>query len=303
MANKTGEDLIDTIRARSARSNDSVLITEDFVLDALNEAQLHIVRKTPRLINLDKSDKTTYRIDRWGTTAVAVTVAVRSSAGVVTLTATGHGLEVGDIATVADVENDTDFDGNFEILSVSGDDITYFQNLAADDGVGATFGTIVQLAAKPTYDISTLNPAHISGIWILNGASTRQAGLKYRPLDDFRAKYMPVCEESISEPTEYTRQGDDIIFNCPISRDYQGLRLKIDYTAWATDLANDSTASEITGADKGLILFALAEIYDQIALAQPLFESKALKTRILFERWLTEFQDYQEMLFEELYEN
>lgn len=300
---KTGAELITTIRLRSGRSNDSILITETFALDALNEAQLHIVRKTPRLIGLDKSDTTTYRIDRWSTTAVDVTVAVRASTGVVTLTAADHGLEVGDIATVADVENDTDFDGNFEILSVSDDDITYFQNLAADDGVGATFGTIVQLAAKPTYDISTLAPAHIGGIWILNGAGTRQAGLKYRPLDEFRAKYIPVSEESISEPTEYTRQGDNIIFNCPISRDYQGLNLRIDYTAWATDLANGDTASEITGADKGLILFALAEIYDELALGQPQFESKALKTRVLFNNWLDEFQDYNTMLFEELYEN
>lgn len=300
---KTGAQHITTIRLRSGRSNDTVLITEDFVLDCLNESQLHIVRKTPRLIGLDKSDTTTYRIDRWSTTAVAVTVAVRASTGVVTLTAADHGLEVGDIATVADVANDTDFDGNFEILSVDTDDITYFQNLAADDGVGATFGTIVQLAAKPTYDISTLNPAHIGGIWILNGASTRQAGLRYRPLDDFRAKYIPISEESISEPTEYTRQGNNIIFNCPIARDYQGLNLKIDYTAWATDLLNGTVASEITGADKGLILFSLAEIYDELALGQPIFESKALKTRVLFNNWLEEFQDYNTMLFEELYDS
>lgn len=300
---KTGAELIDTIRLRSARNSDTTLITEDFVLDTLNEAQLHIVRKTPRLIPFDKSDSTTYRIDRWSTTAVDVTVAVRASTGVVTLTAAGHGLAVGDIATVADVENDTDFDGNFEILSVSTDDITYFQNLAADDGVGATFGTIVKLAAKPTYDISTLAPAHIGGIWILNGASTRQAGLKYRLLEEFRNKYMPVSEESISEPTEYTRQGDNIIFNCPIARDYQGLNLRIDYTAWATALLNGSVASEITGADKGLILFSLAEIYDELALGQPIFESKALKTRVLFDKWLDEYQDYNTMCLEELYEN
>lgn len=301
---KTGAQHITTIRLRSGRSNDTVLITEDFVLDTLNEAQLHIVRKTPRLIGLDKSDTTTYRIDRWSTTEVDATVAVRASTGVVTLTAADHGLEVGDIATVADVANDTDFDGNFEILSAADDDtVTYFQNLAADDGVGATFGTIVKLAAKPTYDISTLAPAHISGIWILNGASTRQAGVKYRPLDEFRAKYEPVSNQSPSEPTEYTRQGNNIIFNCPIARDYQGLKLRIDYTDWATDLANDAVASVITGADKGLILFSLAEIYDELALGRPQFESKALKTRVLFDRWLEEFQDYNTMLFEELYDN
>lgn len=299
---KTGAELIDAARLRAGRSSDTTLITEDFVLEGLNEAQLKILRETPRLIPFDKSDSTTYRIDRWSTTAVDVTVAVRASTGVVTLTAANHGLAVGDIATVADVENDTDFDGNFEILSVDTDDITYFQNLAADDGVGATFGTIVKLAAKPTYDISTLNPAHIGGIWILNGANTRMAGLKYRPLDDFRAKYEPVSEQSISEPIEYTRQGSNIIFNCPIARDYQGLNLRIDYTAFATALANDTTASEITNADKGLILFALAEIYDELALGQPIFEAKALKTRVLFDKWLSEYQNYNEMCLEELYD-
>ena len=191
-----------------------------------------------------------------------------------------------------------------EILSVSSDDITYFQNLAADDGVGATFGTIVQLAAKPTYDISTLNPAHIGNIWILSGASTRQAGLRYRPLDEFRARYIPVSNEGPSEPTEYTRQGDNIIFNCPIASDYAGLRLKIDYTAWATALENsNSSTSQLSNSDNGLILFALTAVYDEIALAQPRFESKALKTRVLFNNWLEEYQNYNEMLLEELYDD
>ncbi len=299
----TGSELITAAKARSARSNDSTLITRVFTLAALNEAQRVIVRKTPRLKELDKSDATTYRIAAtWTTTGVAVTVAVRASTGVVTLTAAGHGLSVGDIATIADVANDTDFDGNVEILSVATNDITYFQNLAADTGVGATFGTIVKLYAKPTLDISTLDPAHIGGIWILNGEETRQAGLRYLPLPEFRAKYILVAEQPGVEPDEYTRQGDNIIFNCPIPSEYAGLRLKIDYTAFATDLADGVVASEITNADKGLLLFALAEIYDEIALAQPRFESKALKTRVLFSRWLEEFQDYQEMLTEELYD-
>jgi len=271
------------------------------VLAALNEGQIHIVRKTPRIVGLDSSDATTYRIDRWSTTAVDVTVAVRATTGVVTLTAAGHGLEVGDIATVADVENNTDFSGNVEILSVATNDITYFQNLAADDGVGATFGTIVKLAAKPTFDISTLDPAHIGGIWILNGSSTNQSGLKYRELSEFRKRYIPLAEMAPSEPWEYTRQGSDILLNCPVARDYQGLRFRIDYTAWATDLANDTVASVLPKSDKGLIFFALSEVYDEIALSVPRFETKALKTRALFNQWLGEYADYQEMLIEELY--
>lgn len=221
MSNKTGAQLITTVRVRSARSNDSVLITEAFVLDALNEAQIKIVRETPRLIDLDKRDSTTYQI-------------------------------------------------------------------STDD---------------TSFDISTLGPAHIGWIWVLNGGDTRQAGLKYRPLKEFQKKYIPIANQSSSEPTEYTRQGNTIYFNCPVSSDYNGLYLRIDYTDWATDLANDSVASELSNSDKGLVLFALAEVYDEIALAQPRFESKALKTRVLFNNWLSEYKDYNEMQLEELYDD
>jgi len=220
---KTGAQLIDTVRLRSARSNDSRIITEDFVLDCLNEAQIHIVRKTPRLIDLEASDTTTYQI-------------------------------------------------------------------STDD---------------TSINIATLNPAHIGGIWIQNGANTRKAGLKYRPLNEFRNKYEPISQESSSEPTEYTRQGNTIYFNCPVADDYDELYLRIDYTAWATDLLNteESVASELSNSDKGLILFALAEIYDELALGRPHFESKALKTRVLFNNWLEEYQQYNEMCLEELYDD
>jgi hypothetical protein len=301
MANSTCAALIATIRARAARSNDSTLITTTFVLNALNEGQIDIVSKCPRLLCLDKTDTTTYRIATWSTTATTVTAGSRASTGVVTLTASGHSLEVGDIATVTDVDGaTTTFDGTFEILSVSGDDITYFDNDTAESA--ATFGTIVQKSAKPTYDISTLDPAHISGIWLMNGSETRRQGLRYRPLPEFQARYLPVSEQSESEPTEYTRQGDNIIFNCPVSSDYAGLKLKIDYTGWATAFASvSSTAtSDIDNSDKGLILFALAEIYDEIALSEPSFETKALKTRALYSAWLADYVDFNQMLIEGL---
>jgi len=219
MANKSGADLITTVRARAARSSDSVLITESFVLDCLNEGQLTIVRNCPRLVDLDKSSTTVYQ-------------------------------------------------------------------LSTDD---------------TSIDISTLNPAHIGSIWILNGSSTRQTGLKYRPLQEFRKEYIPIANEGSGEPTEYTRQGNTIFFNCPVSSDYDGLYLHIDYTAFATDLANGATTSELSNSNEGLIYFALSRVYDAIALSQPRFESKALKTRVLFDRWLDEYKNYQEMLIEELY--
>lgn len=220
MSNKTGANLIIAVRQQAARTNDSVLITETFVLEALNEAQLHIVRKLPRIVALDKQDITTY--------------------------------------------------------TISTDDVSF--------------------------DISTLDPAHIGGIWILNGASTRKQGLRYRSLEVFRRKYTPIANESASEPTEYTRQGNTIYFNRPVSSDYDSLNLHIDYTKWATDLANGAVASELPLSNKGLILFALAECYDAMALSQPHFESKALKTRVLFDRWFEGYASYQEMLIEELYD-
>lgn len=294
--------MVTAVKQRSARPNDTKLITTAFVLSALNEAQVSIGRRLPRIVALDKSNKTTYAVDRWSTTATTVTVVSRTDQ-VVTLTAAGHGLAVGDIATVADVEDTTDFSGTVEILSVATNDVTYYQNLADDAGATATFGTIVKLADKSTIDISTLNPAHIGGLWLLNGAQTRRRGLDYVSLGKFQSRYIRVAEESPGEPTEYTRQGTTIILNRPISRDYQGLRYKIDYTAWATDLANDTTASELPLSDKGLKLFALAEVFDALALSMPRFETKALKTRALYQGWLDEYSDYQEMLIEELYKN
>ena len=107
-------ELITRVRARAGRSNDSVLITSSFVLDAINDAQLHIVRRLPRQLDLDTQSTTDYQI-------------------------------------------------------------------STDD---------------TSIDLSTINPAHIGEIWILNGSDTRQQGLKYRPLRDFRAKYMPIANQS-----------------------------------------------------------------------------------------------------------
>jgi hypothetical protein len=295
----TDTELIAAIRQRSARQNDNNLITPDFVLAALNECQLKIVKKIPRFVSLDRTDQTTYRIARWDGTNVAVTAAVRTSGGVVTITAAGHELEAGDIATVSEVSGTGTFNGNVEILSVDGNDVTYFQNYDAD--TADTFGTITKLFAKATLDLSTLNAAHIGEIWIIKGASTRQQGLKYRSLPDFRRKYIPVSSQAGTEPWDYTRQGETILFNCPISSDSKGLNFKIDYTAWAAELINDGTDSQLPDSDKGMILYGLAEVFDEIALSQPRFEQKALKTRALFNDWLEDYADYQLMLIEDLY--
>lgn len=221
MSNKSGEDLIDTIRSRAARTTDTVLITEDFVLDTLNEAQLDIVKRTPRQIDLDSSSTTDYQI-------------------------------------------------------------------STDD---------VSIA------LTTIDPAHIGGIWILNGSDTRQAGIKYKTLEDFRRDHILVAQESSDEWIYYTRQGNTLLFNCKLASDYNGLYLKIDYTKKATDLANGATASVLSDSNELLIYFALAKVYDELALTNPKIETKALKTRVLFERCLADYQDYNTMCLEALYED
>lgn len=299
MANSGADDLIDTIRLRCARQNDTVLITEAFVLGTLNEAQLKIVRECPRLIDLDKKSLTTYQISSEKT--VAIGGAVRSSNVVTVTTSAAHHYLVGQEIVLEDVDSGSEtnaFSGTHTIASVpSTTTYTFAQTGANESNLAAGTSNAYSIS------IATLAPAHIGGIWILNGASTRQEGLKYRPIAEFREEYIPIANEGDGEPTEYTRQGNTVFFNCPISSDYDGLYLHIDYTDWATDLANDSTASVLSNSDKGLILFSLAEIYDEIALAQPRFESKALKTRVLFNNWLDEYKDYNEMLLEELYDD
>ncbi len=134
MTNSATQDLIANVKARAGRPNDTALITRAFVLAALNEAQLQIVRRSPGLIDLATIDTTTFQI----------------------------------------ATNDT------------------------------------------TIDISTLNPAHIDKIWILNGAETRRKGLEFVRKDEFFRQNILIAQQSATEPWKYTRFGKTLYFNCPI---------------------------------------------------------------------------------------
>lgn len=151
-------------------------------------------------------------------------------------------------------------------------------------------------------DISSLDPAHIHKIWILNGADTRQAGLKYVVPSVFWSKYIPVSQQSASEPWKYTRRGGTIYFNCPVSSDYNGLYLRIDYDKWPTVLTDGGSASILSNSDEGLQFFAQYRCFDEMALSVPRLETKALKCLTKFEKWLSEYQDYNMKQMEELYE-
>lgn len=221
MANTSPATIISNVRARAGRSNDTVLITVDFVLGALNKAQKEIVRRIPRQIDMDKSDTTTYQ-------------------------------------------------------------------LSTDD---------------ESFDISTLDPAHIGHIYILNGGSTNQNGLKYMPLQQFRERYLPISEQGASEPWIWTRQGNTAYFNCPVSSDFNELYLHIDYTDKPTEIPNtiSTTVSEISDSDELLTFFALATCFDAMAVAEPAFAANAIKEWSNYEKWMQSYMDENDMKLEGLY--
>lgn len=223
MANIQAATLISNVRARVARSNDSALITAQFVLDALNEAQQEVVKRTPRQIDMDKTDTTTFTIT-------------------------------------------TDDEG---------------------------------------FSISSFDHLHIGGIWILNGASTRQRGLDYKPLTKFRELYIPVSSRGSGEPTVYTRQGSEILFNMPVASDFNGLALQIDYTDKPADFASivSTATSELSDSNNVLTFYAIATCFDAMAVAVPRFISNALKAWVDYNKWLARYIDDNEMKLEDLYED
>jgi hypothetical protein len=298
MANTAADALIDTIRARAARTGDTVLITEDFVLAELNKGQVDIIKKTPRQKDMDKVDTSTYRMSSAKT--VAIGGLARSTNVVTATTSAAHYYHVGQKVLMEDVDSGSEtnaFAGTFTVVSVpSTTTFTYAQTGADESNLAEGTSTMLSICA------TILNPAHIGNLWILDGADTKRKGLTYLPLTEFRDRFIPVSSRSAAEPVYYTRQGNDILFDCPPSSDYDGLYLHIDYTDWATDLENSGgSSSELSDSDDGLILYSLARVFDEIAFTKPHFEKKALKKRVLYDRWLEEYKDYNELCFEELY--
>ena len=221
MSNTQAATLIANVRARAGRSNDTSLITAQFVLDALNKAQTEIVNRTPRQVDMDKTDETTYTIS------------------------------------------------------------------TSDESI----------------DISTLNALHVGYIWILNGGDTRRKGLQYMPLPQFRSNFVPVSQQSSDEPWIFSRQGDNILFNVPVSSGYNGLNLKIDYTATPTEFASvaSTAVSELRDSNEVLTFFALATCFDAMAVSVPRFTTNALKAWADYEKWLLRYRDDNDMKLEGLY--
>lgn len=245
-------------------------------------------------------DETTFEVDTWSTTATTVTAGSRTDR-VVTLTAAGHGLAVGDIATVADVEGSTSFDGDVEILSVATNDITYRNNLT--DDTATSFGTIVKKSDKYFIDVTSLNPFSVHDLWILNGSSTRPGGLRHLPNKKFDNSFGPIGVRGEGEPRWYTRRGNLIIMDSPVSSSLSGLPIRVDYTRYPTTLLNDSTVSILRDSDKGLTFFALAEIFEAISFSQSDFQIKAARARATYVDWAEDYIEAIEIQREENFED
>ncbi len=297
MANTGPATIIDNVRARAGRSTDTTLITEQFVLDALNKSQKEIARRIPRHVDKDKKDTTTHRLSSSKTVEIG---GLARSSNVVTATTTAvHYYVAGQEVNLADVDSGSEtnaFAGVFTIINVpSTTTYTYAQtgadesNLAEGSSVSFSFPT------------STLDAAHIGNIWILNGGSTNQNEIKYMPLMQFRNRYIPITSGGASEPWIFTRQGNQIYFNTLIGGDFNGLFLHIDYTAKATDLANDTTVSEYADSDEVLTHFALATCFDAMAVSEPTFLVNAIKSWSDYEKWLLAMLDDNDMKIEGLY--
>jgi len=154
------------------------------------------------------------------------------------------------------------------------------------------------------YSLSGFSPAiaHLQNIWILNGTSSRR--IKYLHKDTFDRQWPDVSAVAASWPDYYTRRGNTIEFNCPISSDCAGLDVRVDYCKWAapfTDTASTQT-SELVNADRGLILYAWSDTLRVIARGNQGVLAAANEKRAWFDEWLDEYADYHDMLTEDLKE-
>jgi hypothetical protein len=154
------------------------------------------------------------------------------------------------------------------------------------------------------YDLSDFDPkiAHLMNVWIMDGTSSRR--LRYKHKDDFDKFYPDVSAIAAAMPAYYTRRGNKIEFDCPVSSDYNGKDIRIDYCKWAAEFTSvDSTEpSELAQADQGLILFAWNEALRVLAKGNTSLLAVANEKKMLFNEWLDEYADYHDMQTEDLTE-
>jgi len=152
------------------------------------------------------------------------------------------------------------------------------------------------------YDLSGFDPAiaHLMTVWILNGTESKR--LRYKHKDDFDELYPDVSAIASAMPDYYTRRGNKIEFNCPVSSEYNGYDIRIDYCKWAAEFASAASTetSELSQADHGLILFAWSESLRVLAKGNTGLVAIADEKKLLFNDWLDEYSDYYDLQTEEL---
>jgi hypothetical protein len=152
------------------------------------------------------------------------------------------------------------------------------------------------------YALNVFDPpiAHLkSHLWILDDDS--QYLVEFMELNKFDELYPDVSAIASGIPNKYTVRGSVLEFNCPVSADYTGLPIRVDYTQFATPFDDDDMTAqcEIVNADRGLILLGWSEALRTIAKGDATMLQVANEKLELFGEWLHHFGDYHDMQTEE----
>jgi len=142
-------------------------------------------------------------------------------------------------------------------------------------------------------------PAHVHEVWYRNGSQGHQ--MDFMPKDEFDENYPDPTDTddySPGKPVRWTIKGQAMHVAPFPSSDYKAAALgeatghfRVVYTAFPMDLSNNSTVSDLSQADEGLIMYAVAEAWGAIGK-----EDKRAVWKQKYQNWLAEyFDDYATM--------
>jgi hypothetical protein len=136
----------------------------------------------------------------------------------------------------------------------------------------------------------TYPPAHIETIWYRNGTSSFL--MDFMPADEFDERYPDPSNYTATQPKSWTRKGQQVHVAPWPSSDWIAAAAgdetgtyRVVYTAYAQDFTpNDTDTSDLSQADKGLILYSVAEAWGAIGI-----EEKRILWKSKFREWLDEY--------------
>ena len=164
--------------------------------------------------------------------------------------------------------------------------------------------SLVTVLDQYEYDLSDIDipVAHLSQVWILDGESSQR--LTYINKDTFDKRWPDVSVIASGLPKYYTRRGNTIEFNCPVSSDYAAKAIRVDYCKWAAEFESITAdeESELINADYGLILFAWSEALRVLAKGNTAILRVADEKLLMFSEWFNTYKSYYSMQIEELAE-